>query len=333
MVTAMVSYSQSAHWGLSMGKQGKVKDASAPAGAAEAASARQADFTPRMALASAGPCGETGKIDLSSTEMVKPDTMVTAEPRIELATIEAPRIAPETAEPKPSLDDAAPDPLQKQESEKTQTPAAPIAESAGPRLNRFTVLAATLALAAAFGGMVGALAAYGLVRPEPRAVVAAGKLGSEEMQALKENVVQARVELAALKASIDASNRNASTQLTKITERIERMERGTVEPAARINKAVESLERLSRTEVAAAAKDSTGSTAAPPASSGRAGPLDGWVLRDVRRGTAFIEGRAGVMEVEQGDLVPGLGRIDLIRKQDGRWVVVTSKGTLIITPR
>jgi hypothetical protein len=26
--------------------------------------------------------------------------------------------------------------------------------------------------------------------------------------------------------------------------------------------------------------------------------------------------------------VPGLGRIDAIRKQDGRWVVVTSRGTI-----
>jgi hypothetical protein len=56
------------------------------------------------------------------------------------------------------------------------------------------------------------------------------------------------------------------------------------------------------------------------------------VLRDVHRGTAFIEGRAGVIEVEQGDLVPGLGRIEAVRKQEGRWVVVTSKGT-ITAPR
>ena len=30
-----------------------------------------------------------------------------------------------------------------------------------------------------------------------------------------------------------------------------------------------------------------------------------------------------------GDPVPGLGRIDAIRKQDGRWVVVTSKGLIV----
>ena len=45
-------------------------------------------------------------------------------------------------------------------------------------------------------------------------------------------------------------------------------------------------------------------------------------------GTALIEGRMGIIEVEQGDLVPGLGRVDAIRKQDGRWVVVTSRGLI-----
>jgi len=27
--------------------------------------------------------------------------------------------------------------------------------------------------------------------------------------------------------------------------------------------------------------------------------------------------------------VPGLGRIDAVRRQDGRWVVVTSKGLVV----
>ena len=54
-----------------------------------------------------------------------------------------------------------------------------------------------------------------------------------------------------------------------------------------------------------------------------------WVVRDVQRGTALIEGRMGVIEVDQGDFVPGLGRVDAIRKQDGRWVVVTSKGIIM----
>ena len=101
--------------------------------------------------------------------------------------------------------------------------AAPAA-SAGPRMNRFTMLAAALALSAALGGMVGALGASALLQPAPAPAVA-GRTGLEEIQALKENVVQARVELAALKVSIDAGNRNASAQFTRIGERVERIER------------------------------------------------------------------------------------------------------------
>ena len=57
--------------------------------------------------------------------------------------------------------------------------------------------------------------------------------------------------------------------------------------------------------------------------------VEGWVLRDVADGAALIEGRRGMFEVYAGDPVPGLGRVDAIRRQDGRWVVVTSKGLIV----
>jgi hypothetical protein len=62
---------------------------------------------------------------------------------------------------------------------------------------------------------------------------------------------------------------------------------------------------------------------------GRLPIVDGWVLRNVGRGGALIEGRQGLYEVYAGDPVPGLGKVDAIRKQDGRWVVVTSKGLVV----
>ena len=51
-------------------------------------------------------------------------------------------------------------------------------------------------------------------------------------------------------------------------------------------------------------------------------------MREVRRGTAYLEGRMGIIEVDQGDIIPGLGRVDAIRKQDGRWTVITSRGVI-----
>ena len=58
--------------------------------------------------------------------------------------------------------------------------------------------------------------------------------------------------------------------------------------------------------------------------------LEGWVLRDVFNGGAMIQSpRNGILEVIPGDNVPGLGRIDGIRRQDGHWVVVTSRGLIV----
>ena len=299
-----------------------------------------ADLTPKAEAPKAeAPKAEAPKIEAPAIETITPDTpkigAPTNEPprieipktatgtrKAELASVEAPGIAPGMDEPKPSA---------QAEVGAGDAGGEPAAEGTGPRVSRFTLLAASLALAAALGGMAGALAAYGLARPGPAPSVSAGRTNLDEIQALKENVVQARVELAALKVSVDSANRNASAQFTRIGERIERIERIQAEPTTKLNKAVEMLDRISRGDGGQQPKEVTGSVAPPPANGPNQPPksgLEGWVVRDVHRGTALIEGRMGIIEVEQGDLVPGLGRVDAIRKQDGRWVVVTSRGLI-----
>ncbi len=55
--------------------------------------------------------------------------------------------------------------------------------------------------------------------------------------------------------------------------------------------------------------------------------VEGWRIIDIAGGGAAIEAVQEIFEVYAGeDPVPGLGRIDAIRKQDGRWTVVTSRG-------
>ena len=56
--------------------------------------------------------------------------------------------------------------------------------------------------------------------------------------------------------------------------------------------------------------------------------VPGYVLRRVYDGAALIESRNGMIEVEPGIMVPGLGRIEDIKRQDGRWVVITSRGII-----
>jgi hypothetical protein len=208
-----------------MGKHEIIKDT--PSSSSEAAvlptpvSEPDATVTPKMALAGVDP----GKVEMPKAatisapriEIAETNTDTIAAGKIELANIEAPHLAPQIDELRPSsggdaaaTDNAAPEPAE---------------ESAAPYVSRFTVLAASLALAAALGAMVGALVAYGLARPGAIPAVAAGRTALEEIQALKENVVQARVELAALKLSIDSANRNTGAQLGRISERIDRVER------------------------------------------------------------------------------------------------------------
>ena len=90
-----------------------------------------------------------------------------------------------------------------------------------------------------------------------------------------------------------------------------------------------------------APKDVTGTVSAPAAAAvpppaapaapevARLPTVEGWVLRDAGKGSALIESRRGLFEVFAGDNIPGVGRVDAIRKQDGRWVVVTSKGLIV----
>ena len=57
--------------------------------------------------------------------------------------------------------------------------------------------------------------------------------------------------------------------------------------------------------------------------------VEGWVLRRARDGAALIEGRYGTIEIEPGDYLPGIGRVEQIKREAGRWVVVTPKGLIV----
>ncbi len=59
--------------------------------------------------------------------------------------------------------------------------------------------------------------------------------------------------------------------------------------------------------------------------------IEGWIVRDVRGGTAFLEGPDGSRTAMVGDTVPGVGRIDSIVRWGNRWIVAADKG-LIATP-
>ena len=201
---------------------------------------------------------------------------------------------------------------------------------------RLSALAAVVALATVAGALGGALATAGLTH------LIGGDAAGTDTHALEASVARIDADVVALKASVEHTSKLALSQYNKTSDRLDKVEKAQAEPAAKLAKLSETVDKLRATPPAAvpvaaapaAAKEVTGSIAAPAAAApkpevGRLPTVEGWILRDVANGGALIEGRQGMYEVYAGDPVPGLGRIDAIRRQDGRWVVVTSRGLVV----
>jgi hypothetical protein len=197
---------------------------------------------------------------------------------------------------------------------------------------RLSAMAAMVALAVVAGALGGALATAGLSH------LVADDATSSGNRALEASVARIDADMLALKASVEQTSRTGMSQFNKTGDRLDKIEKAQAEPAAKLARLSEAVDKLRAASPAAAlpvaaapvaAKDVTGSIASPKPEVGRLPTVEGWVLRDVANGGALIEGRRGIYEVYAGDPVPGLGRVDAIRRQDGHWVVVTSKGLIV----
>jgi hypothetical protein len=272
------------------------------------------------------------------------------EPKIEAPKVEAPKVEVKAEQdaPRPSGNVTIMSPGARAWTGGAKSEAEP----AAPK-RRIAAMAAVVALAAVAGALGGALATAGLGHGNATDVAATRNVG------LEATVARIDADILALKASVEQNARLGVSQLNKTTDRLDKVEKAQVDPAVKLAKLSDEVGKLRAAQTAAAApaaavpvaaapavttvpKDVTGSVAPPTAATnepapaatakvepGRLPTVEGWVLREVGRGSALIESRRGLFEVYAGDPVPGLGRIDAIRKQDGRWVVVTSKGLIV----
>lgn len=199
------------------------------------------------------------------------------------------------------------------------------------RLPAYAPLAAAIVFAVALGAIAGAATTSSLLRdPSPPADMVA----ANATRTLQDSVAQLSSELATLKAGIASSQRNASTQFGKLAERIDRTEKAQAEPVGKLAKIQESIDRLEQRQqhaaapVAAPAPEVTGSIAAPKEES-RPQVVEGWRLRDFYDGRAVVESRNGTQfRVGPGSNVPGLGRVETIKRENGKVVVVTASGII-----
>jgi hypothetical protein len=177
-----------------------------------------------------------------------------------------------------------------------------------PRHRRQLTLAVSVLLAAAFGAAVGSLVGGGADTPTPdkKAQAAIAELGSE--------VATLKAELAAQKASLAAQ---------EVTE----------EKVAE----VEATAPSATSDITGSIPPTSQATPIPPprpaeritAVASRPTVVRGWSLRLARNGLFLVEGRGDIYQVVPGALLPGLGPVRAIRRQNGRWVVETPKGLIV----
>jgi hypothetical protein len=172
--------------------------------------------------------------------------------------------------------------------------------------------AAALGMAACLGAVAGSAgsASVHLFGPAPRT---ADPL--DDLRTLKESVAQLRGHVKIVNDNLAGLRANFGTVTSALTSQL-----------AKISDEVEKVERLQSDRRALPSESAAGPGEAKPP---KPPVVEGWVLRSVSDGVALVEGRHGVIEIEPGDSLPGIGRIHEIKRQDGHWVVVTPKGLIV----
>jgi len=177
-----------------------------------------------------------------------------------------------------------------------------------PRHKRHALLAASVAIATAFGALVGAATTGGFSGPK------AADVSMEENKATQQSVTRLAKEITSIKTSLDAASKSANSQFAKIVERLNRDgadATGSVAPP----QAVPPAPRPS-----AIAADLQ-----PP----RLPIVTDWSIREARGGYIYVQGHGDVYQVVPGAPLPGLGPVEQIKRQDGRWLVVTPRGIIV----
>jgi hypothetical protein len=207
-----------------------------------------------------------------------------------------------------------------------------------PRSPRLTVMAASIATAAALGSLVGSLTASGVTQFWPRVAPSAPSVATSDAQAPNAELAA----LSTLKTYVEGAARNANNQFATLANRLDRIERTQAEPNVKLARIAEALDRLEKERKsalaapaapAAGATEITGTVPSSPSAPAEAKILPNWILHGVRGRHALVENRHGdLFEITDDSTLPGVGRVEGIKRHDGQWVVVTARGLITSAP-
>ena len=277
--------------------------------------------------------------DREDTEKSTTDQPTPAVTASALPSVESPSISP-AKDDEPAV------------AELTAAKDEPVAESDSPiapatnviplrlalRRRRMALLAASVTVAVALGAVIGAVTANSLASSNDQVS------SLQERKVMQQTVARLSDELSTLKTSLDAASKSAHAQTAQLARLSQSMNEKLAAATTKANAAM-----------AQASAEVTGSIAAPqtiaaqPAAIAEPTPLPqprpqqiaavesqprplvvpDWHVRGAARGVVLVESRGEIFEVVPGASLPGLGRVESIRRIDGRWIVQTPKGLIV----
>lgn len=226
-------------------------------------------------------------------------------------------------------------------------PAVIVAKPPPPRPN-WVVPLATLAVAAILVvcACTGVIAYLTTTQPVQSNVAA-----NTEIRNLRETVAQLRKQVSGvsenldgLRTAVDQSSKATNDRFGRFAENLDRIERVSSSSTVKLDKLAQA--QVQAPAPASVASQPSSSQAMPllasvaaPEVTGSVPPsaprkvIKGWSVRQAYEGIAILQSPNGVIEAVLGQQVPGLGRIEDIRNEDGRLVVESSGGVVYSSRR
>jgi hypothetical protein len=199
-----------------------------------------------------------------------------------------------------------------------------IAAAPPPRASRFAQLAATIALAAALGSFIGTLSAVGIMRFSGKNAASAQ---TAEVSGLQKALKSQFAELAAIKSNLASATHSANGEFAKIADRLSHVETAQADLATKPAHVADTVDQKNTVAPEITGSIPGASTSSEPKATDRV--LPNWIVEEVHGGRALVASRfRGEFLVAEGGSLPGLGRVETIKRQYGQWVVVTERGMI-----
>jgi hypothetical protein len=146
---------------------------------------------------------------------------------------------------------------------------------------------------------------------------------------MQQSLAKLGKEVTTLKANLDAANKAAHSQMARISEKLEQARTDITGSISAPQTAAPLPAPLPATVAAPLPTPRPRIASVEALPPGRLGVVQDWTIQDWRGGFVYVENHGAVYQVVLGAPLPGLGPVESVKRQDGRWVVTTQRGLIV----